>query len=190
MRRLLLFPVVLALAAAASAQVLRCADASGKVSYTDGACPDGSRSTRQVTTQEPVSVLPDPAGARRAAAARAPQPYDAASVPPAPPAGAVILDSRGNADAATEPQTESRWNTERGSDVVVIDDGSYGYPYAGARRPPPPARDKRARLRDCDGSSCRDGMGNTYNSKTGQLQRYQSIDGKTCRPVNGTTVCR
>ena len=51
-------------------------------------------------------------------------------------------------------------------------------------------RDMRPRIRNCDGTGCTDRQGNTYNQNTGKLDRYQSIDGKTCRPVGTTVVCR
>ena len=47
----------------------------------------------------------------------------------------------------------------------------------------------RPRTRSCDGAGCQDTQGNHYN-RAGQLDRYQGIDGKTCRPVGTTTLCR
>jgi len=41
----------------------------------------------------------------------------------------------------------------------------------------------------CDAGGCDDRQGNRYN-RSGQLERYRSIDGKTCQPVGTTTVCR
>ena len=201
--RPLLLPAIVAVLAVASlnagAEVRRCIDAAGKVSYTDGSCPAGTRRERDVSTREPVQVLPDASGG---SARPAPPPRDAqpapATHPPAPPpqqqqqpSGAVIIDGRGT--AANERTDDSRWDTERGSDpLVVADEGYYGYPYsyAGVQRPPRPPRDMRPRIRNCDPTGCTDTQGNTYNRNTGQLDRYQSIDGKTCRPVGSTTVCR
>jgi hypothetical protein len=193
MRPLLLAATAAILACAsfgAGAEVLRCEDAAGKVSYTDSTCPAGTRPQRRVSTQAPVAVLPDPEGDRARAARR--EAADSAALrsapPPPAPSGAVIIDGRGG--DAQERTEASRWDTDRGGDPVVVDDGyAYPLPYAGSR-PPPPPRDMRPRIRNCDATGCRDTQGNTYNGRTGQLDRYQSIDGKTCRPVGTTTVCR
>lgn len=176
----------------AGAEVLRCEDASGKVSYTDGACPAGTRPQR-VSTQEPVSVLPDPQSERAHATPREPsQPRAPSAQPAQPPAGAVIIDSRGA--TPTERTDSQRWDGDLGGDPQVADEGAYPYPYpypyGGAQRPPPPPRDMRPRIRNCDATGCNDRQGNTYNPNTGKLDRYQSIDGKTCRPVGTTVVCR
>jgi hypothetical protein len=197
MRQHLLLPAMLAglfLASSnAGAEVLRCEDAAGKVSYTDGACPAGTRPQRSVSTQAPVSVLPDPDGDRaRAAREREAQDSSDARRPQAPPTGAIIIDGRGS--GPSERTEAQRWDTDRGSDPVVVDEGygyaPYPYPYAGANRPPRPPRDMRPRIRNCDATGCTDTQGNTYNPNSGQLDRYRSIDGKTCRPVGTTTVCR
>ncbi len=177
----------------ASAEVLRCEDAAGKVSYTDGACPAGTRPQRNVSTQAPVSVLPDPQGDERARAAREREAQDSAArrPPPSAPTGAVIIDGRGS--GPSERTEAQRWDTDRGSDPVLADEGYYPYPYpyaGGANRPPRPPRDMRPRIRNCDATGCTDTQGNTYNQNSGQLDRYRSIDGKTCRPVGTTTVCR
>ncbi|MBS0455264.1 MAG: DUF4124 domain-containing protein [Proteobacteria bacterium] len=175
------------LAASAGAQVLRCEDAAGKVTYTDGTCPAGTKPQR-VSTQEPVSVLPDPQGDSARAAREARQHY---SEPPAQhstaPAGAVIIDGRGSAPS------EQRWDSDLGGDPQVAADGyyPYAYPYgAGVARPPARQRDMRPRIRNCDATGCTDRQGNTYNQNTGKLDRYTNIDGKTCRPVGTTVVCR
>lgn len=192
---LFLFPAILAaLAASAGAEVLRCEDSAGKVSYTDGSCPAGTKPQRRVSTQAPISVLPDPQGEDRAArnardtAGQRPP----AAQQPAAPSGAVIIDGRGG-----QPQERSdaqRWDGDLGNDPQVAADGyyppAYPYPYAGGVRPPPP-RDQRPPIRKCDpATGCTDRLGNNYNQNTGKLQRYQSIDGKTCSPVGTTVVCR
>jgi hypothetical protein len=69
---------------------------------------------------------------------------------------------------------------------VVIDDG---YPYPGTYRQPVPPRDMRPRIRNCDAAGCQDRQGNHYD-RSGRLDRYQTPDGKTCRPVGTTTICR
>jgi len=201
--QLLILPAVLALlGASAGAEVLRCEDAGGKVSYTDGNCPAGTRPQRRVSTQEPVSVLPDPKGQERATrqggrdAGQRPPP---ASAPPAqqqqqqqpasPSGGAVIIDGRGT--APEQRSDAQRWDGDLGSDPQVASEGyyPYPYPYAGAMRPAQPL--PRPLPRKCDpATGCTDRMGNNYNQNTGKLQRYQSIDGKTCNPVGTTVVCR
>lgn len=185
---LLLVPILLAaLSAGARAEVLRCEDSAGKVSYTDGSCPPGTKPQRRVSTQEPVSVLPDPQGDARAAR----QLDRDASRPmqqPAPPAGAVIIDSRGG--GPQERSDAQRWDGDLGADPQVAD-GYYPYPYygGGVVRPAQPL--PRPLPRKCDpATGCTDRMGNNFNQNTGKLQRYQSIDGKTCNPVGSTVVCR
>lgn len=176
-------------AAGAGAEVLRCEDAAGKVSYTDSSCPPGTRPQR-VSTQEPVSVLPDPQGDRARAAREASQYYPAPAQPPAQPAGAVIIDGRGG--GPSERTDAQRWDGDLGADPQVAD-GYYPYPYpyaGGVQRPPARPRDMRPRIRNCDATGCTDRQGNTYNQNTGKLDRYQNIDGKTCRPVGTTVVCR
>ena len=193
--QLLLLPAVLAglflASSGAGAEVLRCEDAAGKVSYTDGACPAGTRPQRSVSTQAPVSVLPDPQG-DRARAAREREAQDSAALrPPPAPTGAIIIDGRGG--GPSERSEAQRWDTDLGSDPVLADEGYYPYPYpyaGGANRSPPPLRDMRPRIRNCDATGCTDTQGNTYNPNSGQLDRYRSIDGKNCRPVGTTTVCR
>jgi|GEM_PF-1631741 len=196
------FMLLLALiggAPSAVAEVLRCVDAAGKIAYTDGSCPAGARPERRVATQAPVQVLPDPKAdaadrrqAERSAAEderlAARQEATARAAPPGP----VIIDGRGNASAATEreqarAEEAERWSQPTGDPLVVEPGWEGAYPYAGAARPPP--RDQRPRIRGCDGTGCQDTRGNTYN-RQGQLDRYQSLDGKTCRPVGTTVVCR
>jgi hypothetical protein len=195
-------------ASAAMAEVTRCVDAAGKVAYTDGQCPAGTRAERSVATQAPVEVLPDPAAdaaARRQAARsvaedeRLAARQAAAAAPGTAPAGPVIMDSRGNPSAAPTTREEARaeeaerWSQQTGDPLVVepgwSDGYAYGSPYppVGGFRPPP--RDQRPRIRGCDETGCRDRLGNTYN-RQGQLDRYQSLDNKTCRPVGTTVVCR
>ena len=189
--RLLLAATLALLGAGAGAQVLRCEDAAGKVTYTDGNCPTGTRPQR-VSTQEPVSVLPDPQGDSARAAREARQQYGAPPVQHGTaPAGAVIIDGRGG--APNERSDAQRWDSDLGGDPQVAADGyyPYAYPYgAGVARPPARQRDMRPRIRNCDATGCTDRQGNTYNQNTGKLDRYTNIDGKTCRPVGTTVVCR
>jgi hypothetical protein len=99
-------------------------------------------------------------------------------------AGPAIIDSRGGANGQS---SESRWS-DRGDDPTVIEDG-YPYPYSGGNRQPQRSRDMGPRIRNCDAQGCQDKQGNHYN-RSGQLDRFQSIDGKTCRPIGTTTICR
>ena len=178
----------------AAAEVLRCQDANGKVTYTDGVCPAGTKPQR-VSTQEPVSVLPDPQGDARAAQRASRQSYNppAQQQPAQQPAGATIIDGRGA--GPSERSDSQRWDSDLGADPQVAGDGyypyPYPYPYGGVQRPPPPPRDMRPRIRNCDpATGCTDRLGNNYNPNTGKLQRYPSIDGKSCQPVGTTVVCR
>ena len=41
----------------AGAEVIRCADAAGNVSYTDGSCPRGAHKVASVTTTDPISIV-------------------------------------------------------------------------------------------------------------------------------------
>ncbi|CAN7669916.1 MULTISPECIES: DUF4124 domain-containing protein [unclassified Variovorax] len=177
MRQLLFLAILSTLAPLSSAEVIRCADAAGNVSYTDGTCPPGARPVGRVS--EPPPALRD--GAERQREERGPM--AATPNPSQAPAGPAIIDSRGA--SSNERPGDSRWS-ERGSDPVAIDDG---YPYPGTYRQPMPRRDMRPRIRNCDAAGCQDTQGNHYN-RSGQLDRYQTPDGKTCRPVGTTTICR
>jgi len=188
----LILACLLLCGAAAQAEVTRCTDASGQVTYTDERCPAGSQNARRVTTEAPVVVRSadgqvQPLGPKGAAVVPAPKPHatptaDAAMRQPPAPSGPVIIDSRGNTDG--QPP-DARWS-DRGDDPVVE---AYGDPYPYARRPPRP-RDQRAPLRGCDAAgNCRDALGNQYD-RTGKLQGYQGLDGKNCRTVGTTTICK
>jgi hypothetical protein len=74
-------------ALAAQAEVVRCTDASGKISYTDGPCPPGSRVSRQVPIDEsPPPPVPMP---RLQPEASGPSAY--APPPAAAPPGLAII---------------------------------------------------------------------------------------------------
>jgi len=194
-RRSLAFVMLLALGSVCGAEVIRCTDAAGNVSYTDGACPAGARAVGRVATPDATPPAPPsalapasiPGGADRPRPTRR-EPAEVAGRPAPVPSGPAVIDSRGNAaGSGTEPAADSRWS-DRGSDPVFIDDG-YGYGYPGASRPPRPPRDMRPRITNCDAGGCDDRQGNRYN-RSGQLERYQGIDGRTCTPVGTTAVCR
>ncbi|WP_213955388.1 MULTISPECIES: DUF4124 domain-containing protein [unclassified Variovorax] len=165
MRRILVLLALSLFGPLCSAEVVRCTDAAGHVSYTDGKCPASTKVTR-LTLPEPMvvnrgesdAVPPD----RPATPAPAPLPPPHAVVP-APPAPVI---------------------GDYGGDPVVAD---YGYPYGGYR--PVPPRNMGPRLRNCDAAGCSDKQGNHYD-RTGTLNRYKSLDGRTCTPVGTTVVCR
>jgi hypothetical protein len=184
----LIFATLLLLGPVAGAEVVRCADAAGNVGYTDGACPAGARAVGRVTILEAPAPAADGGDRPRSVSPEPPQ--SPVRAPPVP-SGPAVIDSRGSSGAnSNQPTADSRWS-EHGGDPVVVDDG-YAYPgYAGVygRPAPAPARDMRPRIRSCDAGGCDDRQGNRYN-RSGQLERYQGIDGKTCRPVGTTTICR
>lgn len=185
MRKLVVLAVVLAVGSMASADVIRCADAAGNVSYTDGACPAGARKVARVSTVEPVSVVRGPNDARPEpgidAGAPPRDPRDVAAIPPQVPSGPIIIDGRRDGNGGSALPSDSRWS-DRGVDSIVIDDGSM-FPAPGVSRP------SRPRIRNCGSRTCEDTQGNHF-THSGQLDRYRSIDGKTCQPVGTTVVCR
>lgn len=166
------------------AEVIRCSDPAGNVSYTDGACPSGARVVGRVAVPEAAPPATDGAEPARPSPSQR-EPAEIAAHPPPVPSGPIAIDARGSRGA--DPAVDSRWS-DSGVDPLPVDDGyGYGYPGGAYRRPPP--RDMRPRIRHCDAGGCEDRQGNRYN-RSGQLERYQSLDGKTCRPVGTTTVCR
>ena len=179
MRGVIVLSILSTLGTLCGAEVIRCADAAGNVIYTDGACPLGARPVGRV--EVPPPAVP---GERDADASRSSPPpratAEAAAPVPQPPPGPVIIDGR----AVADPPIESR-RSDRGNDSAIDD----GYVYPGAYRQPRPSRDLRPRIRNCDATGCRDTQGNHYD-RSGQLDRYQGLDGKTCRPVGTTTICR
>lgn len=185
MRAFLILAVLATLGPPATAEVIRCTDAAGNVSYTDSACPKGTKKVAHVTTTDAVSTI---GGERQDAPARASLPdresSTIAAAPPQTPAGPIIIDGRrtGNIGRAED----SRWS-DRGEDPMWIDDGYFS---PGVNRPPGRPRDMRPRIKSCDGRTCVDRQGNHWDRNTGQLDRFRSIDGRTCRPVGTTTVCR
>lgn len=194
MRTLICSLVLVAAAAAAHADVLRCTDAAGKVGYTDQpACPAGSKPTGNVPVPEaagPNDVSNDRAAREQLDSVnRARQlqqdTVDAATRPAQPPAGAAIIDGRGG--NAREVAPDPRYS-DRGEPGIAADTW---YPGGGGYygRPAPPPRDMRPTIRNCDASGCTDTLGNHTNRK-GQIDRYQNGDGRTCRQINSTQVCR
>jgi len=109
----------------------------------------------------------------------------AARAPPPVPAGPIVIDHNqaGNAPRAAD----ERWS-RRSDEPAIVDDGGHPYPPGVAGRPPRP-RHLGQRMRHCDAGGCQDTQGNHYD-RTGRLDRYRSLDGRTCQPVGTTTVCR
>jgi hypothetical protein len=188
MRRFFILAILSTLGAASGAEVIRCADAAGNVSYTDNACPAGARPVGRVSIPEAASVSPQEAQSEQNASRAGQSPRrspDAIASPSQAPAGPAIIDSRGGGN--NDPAADSRWS-DRGDDPAAADYGGYPYYPAASNRSRPP-RDMRPRIRSCDASGCKDTLGNQYN-RSGQLDRYRSIDGRTCQPVGTTTICR
>lgn len=192
MKNLFLCAVLSGMAVMAHADVLRCVDAAGQVSYTDQRCPAGTRQVGQVATPpaaEPPRAHPVDPPERAALPPRAP--VEAAAPPAAVPGGPIVFGSR--PEARFEPQQREderrRLEAERSAPPVLYPPG-YPDPYAdhGGRRRPPPPQDMRPRLRSCDATGCEDRLGNHY-TPGGKVDRYVRPDGRTCRPVGSTVVC-
>ncbi len=187
---LLVLAAFLGLSATAGAQVIRCVDAAGSVSYTDQRCPANTQSAEQVLGPEATAPQPPPREDVRPLARRAPAEAVAAPAsPPAPaPGSLIVIDPRAN-DRADAQQREL--DRQRRQDDYIRDDAGYpgAYPYPGYRPRAARPQDMRPQLRGCDVTGCQDTQGNTYN-RAGKLDRYQGIDGRTCRPVGTTTICQ
>lgn len=197
MKRLLVFCLLsIGVAGTATAQVMRCVDATGRVSYTDAACPAETRRAEAVQGIEATERRSEPEGARRQEqldsverASRLQRETVEAATPPTPSAP-ILLDARPN--DRIEAQRESdrrRAEAERARQDEWADqadrangEGRYGYP-----RPQRP-QDMRPRIRNCGPSGCNDTQGNHYDN-AGKLDRYTRPDGRTCRPVGTTVVC-
>lgn len=176
----------------AHADVLRCVDAAGHVSYTDQRCPAGTRQAGQVATPPAVERAPVET-VERSATPRAPVEAAAPPVPPAAvPAGPIVFGPRPEERLSAQQREEERRRLEAEPlQPPVLYPPGYPDPYTdygGYRRPPPPPRDMRPRLRNCDAAGCEDRMGNHY-SPAGKVDRYVRPDGRTCRPVGTTVVC-
>ncbi|MGJ7605236.1 DUF4124 domain-containing protein [Variovorax sp. LT1R20] len=93
---LALIPLLFA-ALAANADVVRCTDANGKISYTDGKCPTDTRQSRQVAIDEtPPPPVPAPVSRPQAEESRQP----AYTPPPvATPSGPAIIPRHPVAEA-------------------------------------------------------------------------------------------
>ncbi len=187
MRKLVVLAVLLSVGPMASADVIRCTDPAGRVSYTDGTCPAGAKKVARVSTVEPVSVVHGPNDPRPDSIIDAgPPPHDPreiAAMPPQVPSGPVIIDGRRDGNGGSALPSDSRWS-DRGVDSIVIDDGSMvpAPGVSGSSRP----RDMRPRIRSCGSRTCEDKLGQPLYPFRLNLTGYRTIDGRTCQPV-GTT---
>lgn len=178
------------LSTTAGSEVLRCTDAAGNVSYTDQRCPPGARQSGQVQVPDaPPPAAPAPrAYAPQAPAAMAPAP---APAPTPAPIGPSVADQRASERAEAQQREIDRLREiERLRREADYAQDAAGYPYPGGYPPPVVQQDMRPQLRGCDAGGCHDTQGNTYNRSTGKLDRYQSLDGRNCRPVGTTVVCQ
>lgn len=194
--------------AASGAQVIRCVDAQGHVSYGDTACPPGARQAERKRELEVGDGgggsgraegaaeagdarhgAGDAAGAGAGRVGSSPLPPSLQEQPqPQQQPGLIVLDPRGDDDAARVREAE--WERLRREDEerAAMGGGLYDPAYPGVYHRPPRPRDMRPRLRDCDAAGCRDAQGNHYD-RSGRLDRYVRPDGRTCRPVGTTVVC-
>ena len=195
MKRLLFIALSLAFVGTASAQVVRCVDPAGKVSYGDTACSGDARRSELVLGPEATQRREEPENYRRQeqldSAERASrekrESVDTVTRQSATPGGAVLLDSQPNQriDAQRE-ENRRRREAELADDEAWRQQGyggGYGYP-----RPQQRPQDMRPRITQCGPAGCNDTQGNHYN-RSGQVDRYTRPDGRTCRPVGTTVVC-
>jgi len=196
MHRLLVLATVAGLAglaASADADVIRCADSAGKVSYTDGACPAGTRLVGQVQIMQPATLTDEEIAQREEAAQEAAQrakaerlrpKHDAVATLAHPaPSGPSVIDPRAGANVGSN----DRMVAGDISSGATYDYGDgYGYPVGAYRQPP---TNLAPRIRKCDAKGCQDNMGNRYDH-SGQVSSYRSLGGQTCRPVGTTVICK
>ena len=173
---------------AAHAQVIRCVDGTGSVSYTDQKCPANTRSAEQVMGAEATDPrlappAPEPPPARSA-------PSSSAQAPVSPPTVDRFAAERAEAQRR---ELERQRRAAEFADDNANDSAGYpypAYPYPNGRyRQPGPPQDMRPQLRSCDTGGCNDTLGNRYNP-SGKLQSYQGLNGQRCQPVGTTVVCR
>ena len=168
----------------ANAQVVRCTDAAGKISYTDKACPPSTRRSEQLEGMDTNGTTIG--GTAPVPTVRSTEP---AALQPQPNGGLTVIDPRARDLAESQRQARER-SAQEAADRSAA--GLYPYPYGGysggyhrrAARP----QDLRPTLRSCDAGGCNDTMGNHYD-RAGKVDRYVRPDGRTCRPVGTTVVC-
>lgn len=171
----------------ANAQVIRCTDAAGKVSYTDKVCPSNTRRSEQLEGMDTNgTTVGGSAPVLSVPTVRSTEP---APLQPQPNGGLTVIDPRAR-DLAESQRQAREWSEQEAADRAGT--GLYPYPYGGYtggyhRRPARP-QDLRPTLRHCDAGGCNDTMGNHYD-RAGRVDRYVRPDGRTCRPVGTTVVC-
>ena len=180
----------------ARAEVLRCIDARGKTTYTNDPCPRGSRSVRRLEVPDAPPALSDAelAARREDEAARERRSSEALRDSEASIARQLRLGSRAASPGAVGTGRDALASPPGASVAEPIAEAPPSVLYGGdvwrggqwIDRGP---RDLRAPLRNCDRGGCTDTLGNHFD-RTGQLNRYRSLDGKTCQPVGTTTICR
>lgn len=191
MRHPLVFAALIAFGGASTAQVIRCVDASGKVSYGDTACASDARRADQVLGPDATERRAEPENYRRQeqldgvnrASQLQRESLDTVTRNSQAPGGAVILDPRAN-----ERIEEQRERDRQRRDAELAADEAWRQDHDPYRRPIARQPDMRPRLRNCNASGCSDTQGNQYD-RTGKLDRYVRPDGKTCRPVGTTVIC-
>lgn len=203
--RLASLAVLLALAAGGApawAEVTRCTDARGAISYTDAQCPPGTRQTGAVDV--PATAPPSsPSASPAPLPSQAPPAPSAPAAPQSTPGGLSVIAPEPR--PSPESQRWSRRGDDRGEPGFWSGSGAYPGPYPGGypggyddpyypdyrprALPARPLIDQRPPLSHCDASGCADTLGNHYDRR-GRLDRYQRSDGKTCRPVGSTTICQ
>ena len=188
MRFRIVFVALVGFSAAAGAQVIRCVDAAGSVSYTDQHCPPGTRLSGQVMGVE-ATRPPLPSVSMQSSAPPPPEPAPATSPTPASaaPVGPTVRDSR--AEERIEAQQREIERLRREADEARDAAGDYPYPGFYPRPRIARPRDMRPELRSCDAAGCNDTIGNHYD-RSGKVDRYRGLDGKTCRPIGSTVVCQ
>jgi hypothetical protein len=218
MRGPLVLALLLALGAASGAQVVRCRDAAGRVSYNDTGCKAGDQ---RVDLGLDPGAYAERGEAGAAGSDRLQQQLDGVerarrlqretvdAVTRSERAAVGVANARlqqeqqeqqaqqNRRDAELRRQREAeaaRWNPGWSPQVGGAYGVPYGAPYAipyGAvpyRGPAPALPDMRPQLRDCGIAGCQDTQGNHYD-RAGRLDRYVRPDGRTCRPVGTTVVC-
>jgi hypothetical protein len=203
MRGTLVLAVLLGLAGSSGAQVVRCRDAAGRVTYNDTGCKAGDQRVElgldpgayaeRGGASGPDRLQQQLDGVERARRLQR-ETVEAVTRAERPPAGAPGADPR------LLPQEQNRraaaqWRQREQEEAARLDPGwnpyagSYGVPYGGIYRgPPAPLPDMRPQLRDCNAAGCQDTQGNHYD-RAGRLDRYVRPDGRRCRPVGTTVVC-
>jgi hypothetical protein len=215
MRGPLVLALLLGLVTASEAQVVRCRDAAGKVSYNDTGCKAGDQRVDlgldpgayaergEAGVASPDRLQQQLDGVERA---RRLQRETVDAVTRSEQAAVGVANARlqqeqqaqqNRRDAELRRQHEAEaarwnpgWSPQVGGSYGVPYGVPYGIPYGGVpyRGPPPALPDMRPQLRDCGIAGCRDTLGNHYD-RAGRLDRYVRPDGRTCRPVGTTVVC-